>query len=272
MFKGISLRIAEGAAEKKDYATSSLQKGLLILHNGDNLAMEAVGFGLPVVKRGLKTIFPGSVKLALSQNGPVWRITASYLLNLEEKISRAGSKKVRNNLIYSVKNALAALIREFPPARRLLTAVSSGLRRIFRLETIYEEAGYSANIEMTYIIDAPKGRLRVEMDASKLSDDEITEVIVMNEQGARHFDEYRDSSGLLLRGDGIGCWNEVKAERASFVSADCRLQYTLNRIEGATLFRGRELIGSRLAWSGFGYSFLPAIKKASYNLLIENLQ
>jgi len=272
MFKETSLRIAEGAADRKDYATSSLQKGLLIIHNGANLAMEAVGFGVPVIKLGLRTVFPGSVKLALSQKGPVWRVTGSYTLNLEEKISRPGSRNVKSAPVYAAKNTLAALIRGFPPARRLLTALSSALRWVFHLETIYEDAGYSAKVEMLYIIDTQKGQLRVEVDLSHLADDKITEIIVMNEQGARHFDEYRDSSGLLLRGDRIGCWNEVSADTATFVSVDCGLQYTLDRIKDATLFRGRELIGSRLAWSGFGYSFPPAVKKAGYNLVIEGLQ
>ena len=66
----------------------------------------------------------------------------------------------------------------------------------------------------------------------------ITEVVVMNEQGAHHFDLYRDSSGTLLRGKEIGCWDEVTAERASFISETHRLAFTLQQVKGARLFGG----------------------------------
>jgi len=40
-------------------------------------------------------------------------------------------------------------------------------------------------------------------------------------------------------------------------------------VKGARLFRGRELVSSRLAWAGFGYSFPPSIKRFVYELGIE---
>ena len=88
----------------------------------------------------------------------------------------------------------------------------------------------------------------------------LTEVIVMNEQGAHFFDQYRDSSGARLSGKEIGCWDEVTAEEASFASSTHRVAFNLPQVPGARLFRGRELIGSRLAWAGFGYSFPPTLQ------------
>ncbi len=47
----------------------------------------------------------------------------------------------------------------------------------------------------------------------------MTEVVVMNEQGARPFDRYRDADGATLQGGAIGTWDEVAAATASFVSS-----------------------------------------------------
>ena len=124
---------------------------------------------------------------------------------------------------------------------------------------------------MTYTVDSRTGKIDVEVDTNDLSTDSITEVVVMNEQGAHHFDRYRDSGGTCLRGKEIGCWDEVTAEEASFISSTHRVAFTLERVKGARLFRGRELIGSRLAWSGFGYSFPPAVERFSYAVKIERV-
>ena len=76
-----------------------------------------------------------------------------------------------------------------------------------------------------------------------------------------HFDRYRDTSGISLQGDEIGCWDEVNAEEAWFESSTRQIAFRLGQVKGARLFRGRELIGSRLAWAGFGYSFPPSIRE-----------
>jgi hypothetical protein len=49
-------------------------------------------------------------------------------------------------------------------------------------------------------------------------------------------------------GEAIGSWNEVTAERASFISRAHRLAYTIQQIDGARLFRGR--VSSIRAWPG----------------------
>ncbi len=93
----------------------------------------------------------------------------------------------------------------------------------------------------------------------------------MNEQGAGAFDCYRDSSGGALRGAAIGTWDEVAAARASFVCEARRVAFSLGQVAGARLYRGRELIGSRVAWAGFGYSFPAALGTMAYELRIERL-
>ncbi len=267
---GLILKIAHRLKEQGNYATSCLPKGFLLVSNSLGLAEEAVGFGFPVVKCGLQTLFPGSIELAFEQEGSTWSVQAVFRLNLVEKISRPGSGTMENRMLYATKNFMAAVIRHFPVVRGLLTSASSMLRKLFHWETIYTEADFSTEVKVVTTIEAETGRVSVEVDASALPP-EITEVVAMNEQGAHFFDRYRDTSGIRLEGKAIGCWDEVTADEAWFESSACRVAFRLGQVEGARLFRGRELIGSRLAWAGFGYTFLPSIQKFRYELKIESL-
>ena len=268
MPQGLSLKIGGSPAGRNKYPTAHLQNGFLLLDQGNELAEEAVGFGVPVLQRGLQTVFPGAVNLTCTQTGSTWHVNALFTMNLVEKISRNGNENVENRLLYAAKNIFAAVIRSLPGLRGLLTVTSSRLRRLFHWETTYARAGFSDALTVDYILDAETGKIEVEVETDNLSPG-ISAVMVMNEQGAHHFDVYRDSSGIALKGLEIGCWDEVKGEEAWFESSLCRVTFKLGQGKGARLFRGRELVGSRLAWAGFGYSFSPSIKRFRYQMRIE---
>lgn len=280
---GLSLEIAEraaggGAPERSDrphspegYPSGRLQKGLLLLDRGERLAEEAVGFGVPVLKRGVQTIFPGGVKLASHRERAICTVTAVFEMNLVERLAGNAGERLRSRSLYAVKNTLAALHRHSPALRGPLTATSNALRRTFGWVTTFEETESVATLTMTYVVDAGEGRVAVSLDIADAPLAGVTEVVVMNEQGARHFDRYVDDDGTRLQSDEIGTWDEVKAKSASFVSSARRLAFSLGQVDGARLYRGRELIGSRVAWSGFGYSFPPGIKRSGYDLRIERI-
>jgi hypothetical protein len=270
LLHGLSLKIGEGPDDRKTYPTGRLLKGFLLLDQGQELAEEAVGFGEPVLKRGLQTIFPGAVSLAWLRRGSIWEITALFKLNLIEKISRGRNENVENRLLYAVKNLLAAVIRCLPVSRGLLTTISSRLRQMFNWETTYADVGFSTEVKVLYTIEAEAGKVTVEIDTRGLPSD-ITEVVVMNEQGAHYFDRYWDTSGVSLQKEEIGCWDEVNAEEASFESSARQVAFRLGQVKAARLFRGRELVDTRLAWAGFGYSFPPSIKGLRYEMRIERL-
>ena len=151
---------------------------------GQELAEEAVGFGVPVLKRGLQTIFPGEVKLASSSDGSIQKVTADFKLNLEEKIARPGTASVSGPWLYAFKNLLAALIRRFAPLRWPLTSLSNTLRALFGWETLFEASGFAAGVTIVYAVDAGRGIIKVEVTSHELLKGGITEVVVMNEQGA----------------------------------------------------------------------------------------
>jgi hypothetical protein len=268
--QGLSLKIGESKAGRNKYPTAHLQNGFLLLDQGHELAEEAVGFGVPVLQRGLQTIFPGAVSLTCVQKGSTWHISGVYTMNLVEKISRGGKENLENRLLYAAKNIAAAVIRSMPWLRGLLTATSNRLRRFFHWETTYAQAGFSVMLKVRYILNTETGKIEVEIDTDGLPAD-ISTVMVMNEQGAHHFDCYRDSSGIAIEGQAIGCWDEVDAAEAWFESRDRRVAFKLAHGKDARLFRGRELVGSRLAWAGFGYSFSPSIQRFRYEMSIERL-
>ena len=96
LFEGLSLRIADQSAGATGYPTARLQKGLLLLDGDEDLAEEGVGFGVPILKRGTVTVFPGDVELAWRRDGPVWEVTAAFQMNLVERLAGRGGDRVKS--------------------------------------------------------------------------------------------------------------------------------------------------------------------------------
>ncbi len=268
---GCALQIASGTNRGAPYPTARIQKGLVLYFNGEDLSEEAVGFGVPILKRGLQSIFPGDVVISSGTTDSSQEVTANFKMDLEERIARPGSRTEKSRLIYAIKNRLAALIRQAPVLRSPLTALSNILRTTLGWETIYDDAGFSTTIQLHYSIQPQTGNIKVELQPPDGQLSGITEVVIMNEQGGNCFDHYQDSSGLSLHGSEIGCWDEVTAKEASFISSAHKLAFALKQVNGATLYRGRELVGTRLAWSGFGYSFPPTKGRFNFELIIKRL-
>jgi hypothetical protein len=266
--EGLALLINDEAGTGGDYPTRLLQRGLLLAADGRLLAEEGVGFGVPILQRGAQTIFPGGMDLAWRRRDRLWEVTAVYDLCLVERLTRRAGSNIQLRPLYAAKDSLAALHRRSPRLRGPLTVASSTLRRTVGLVTTFEEAGFHVPLAVTYTVDGDTGRVDVSVTPTDLPDG-VTEVIVMNEQGGRGFDLFVDSSGAARRGPEIGTWDEVPAARAAFVSITDRVQFSLGQVDDAQLRRGRELVGSRLAWAGFGYSFSPAVERFAYDVRIE---
>jgi hypothetical protein len=268
---GTTLQITSDPTHGRAYPTGNIQKGLILLHEGKDLCEEAVGFGIPILQRGLQTIFPGELELFPLGDGFTRGMHARFKMNLVEKITRPGSGMINNPVMNDLKNILAAMIRRFPWMRGLLTHTSNLLRASLALETTYEPADFSSHLSLTYAIDAQGGRIKVDLDAHGADMAGVTEVVVMNEQGAHFFDQYQDSDGVSELVDRIGCWDLVTAAQASFICSKCGMTFSLSQVSGARLYRGRELVGKRLAWAGFGYSFPPNLEHFSYEMMVKIL-
>jgi hypothetical protein len=269
---GLVLRLDPPAAATGDgagvYPTSRLRRGLLLADGALDLAEEGVGFGVPVLKYGPRAVFAGGLRADVRDEGTLCTVRAVYRMDLVERLAGDGGARVAPRPLYVAKDALAALHRRVPAARGVLTATSSALRRRFRWETVYVPGGPKAEVLVTSVVDRRTGSVRVEVDLSGLPAG-VTEFAVMNEQGARAFDRYEDASGAVLRGDGIGTWDVVTAESARFVCATHGVAFSMGRVDGAVLRRGRELVGDRLAWAGFGLTVPRGRRRLSYELRVR---
>jgi len=281
----LSLCIADGAADAPaagtPYPTRRLQKGLLLYAGEQDLAEEGVGLGVPILKRGAQTIFPGALALQSGASGgadpvretggadPVREIAAIYRLDLVERLAKARGGGVRPRALYAAKDSLAALHRRVPALRRPLTAVSTAGRRVLGWSTTYEPSAFRADVPVTYAFQEGGRAVEVTADLTGLAEAGFTEVVLMNELGAHEFDLYVDTDGASLRGEAIGTWDVVTAPRARFVSTRRGVAFSLAQTPGSTLRRGRELVGSRLAWAGFGLSVRPSRGSFAYEVRIE---
>jgi hypothetical protein len=268
---GMTLKIDSDPKTGITYPTGRIQKGLILLYEGQELCEEAVGFGVPILKRGLQTIFPGELELSPLGGSFSGGMHARFKMNLEEKIAKPGSGTIKTPVLYKVKNFLAGVIRGLPYLRGLLTNSSNVLRSWFALETTYEPTNFSVDLLLTYSVDPGTGQIEVELDGKNQYHSEITEVILMNEQGAHYFDHYLETGGISLEGNEIGCWDQVRAAEASFTDCKHQISFSLPQVEGARLYRGRELIAKRLAWSGFGYSFPPSLDHFRYVIAVKKM-
>ena len=98
-----------------------------------------------------------------------------------------------------------------------------------------------------------------------------TEKIVLNEQGANWFDTYVDSKECILKGNEIGSWDEIFADEASFQDQADGLSFSLKAVVGARMFRGREIVPGRLAWSGLAYVLPPERDELAYSVTIGSI-
>jgi hypothetical protein len=276
---GLALALAEtgSAGERPDpgavgpYPTNGLQKGLLLLDGGRELSSEGVGFGVPILKRGPRAVFPGSGEILVHAGTPR-AVTMTYTMDRAERLGGRRHRSFLHRPLDEAREAFALLYRRAPPLRRPLLAASNGVRWLLHVRTRFEPIHPVAVVPITYAAGDRPGEVVISADLSHLPD-AVTEVVLMNELGADVFDGYEDSDGADLHGAGIGAWNRVRAARASFVAAESGVSFTLGsdpdpEAPGVRLYRGREVAKDRLAWAGFGYTLRPGPPTFTYTLRI----
>lgn len=245
------------------YPSGALSKGLLLrsARVGD-LSQEGVGFGVPVLKTGITSIFPGQARV-IKADQESGRLTVEYEMCLVDRLMRAGN--VVGGLVDRAKEIAAAVHRRVPFTRGFLSRLSTAVRAAGGLTTSFVPCASAGCVRVDYEA-APV--LNVSVDAAGVSAKGLTQIVVMNELGADYFSRYIDSEGNLLDGEAIGTWSRVDARQASFMDPVHDIAFSVGGIKGAELFRGRERVAERLAWAGFG-CVLPASERTfSYDVRI----
>lgn len=240
-----------------------------------DLSEEGTGFGVPVLKFGQVAVFPGSWNATIEREGDYLILKAEYFLNLVSRMSCMGFG-LESRAFYDIRERLSSIHRSYPNLRNLLAFSSKGFRRIFCLEDIFKTVPAVGIIKAVYKIKIGEGKILVELkifneDQCSGFDDKCTEIIVLNEQGANYFDTYRDSEGHFLMKEAIGSWDEVFAKEASLIDSIHRIGFTLTKVKGARMFRGRELMDKRLAWSGLAYVLPPHTENIAYSITLGGI-
>ncbi len=248
---------------RSNYPTCRIQKGLLLSFGDIDLEEEGIGFGVPVLKFGYEAIFPGRASINSSTDEDK-TFTVDYDLNLAERTALKG-RKINSRTFYRLKEFLASLHRELPCLRKIITHVFGTTGQAIGTVTLFEEVPSFGIVRVLYTIRS--GNIHIRVDTSRVRKN--CAIILMNEQGANYFDKYHDTSGLSLKGDAIGTWDETFADEASFMDESHKLEFTLQKMSGARIFRGRELVSGRLAWSGLAYSITKNRTDFSYDIRIR---
>jgi hypothetical protein len=276
---GLALAVVEmpEAADRPDpgavgpFPTSGLQKGLLLLDEGQELSSEGVGFAVPILKRGPRAVFPGSAEITVNHGRPR-SITMTFTIDRVERLGGRRHRLFLHRPLDGAREAFALLYRRAPLLRRPLLAASNGIRWLLHVRTRFEQTTPVAVVPVTCTAGEAPGDVLVSVDLSHVPD-AVTEIVLMNELGADAFGRYVDSDGADLRGAGIGAWNQVRAATGSFLAEEGGVAFTLESdpdpaASGVRLYRGREVARGRLAWAGFGYSLRPGPPSFTYRLHI----
>ncbi len=248
------------------YPTGVLSKGLLLRSaTAGDLSQEGVGFGVPVLKTGIASIFPGQARV-IRADQERRRLTVEFEMCLVDRLTRRGN--VLGGLVDRAKEIAAAVHRRVPFARGFLSRLSTVVRAAGGLTTAFVPCAPAGFVRVDYEA-APV--LTVNVDASAISARSLSQIVVMNELGADYFTRYIDSEGNLLDGEAIGTWSRVDARQASFMDPAHDIAFSVRAVNGARIFRGRERVPQRLAWAGFGFVLPASARSFSYDVRITPL-
>jgi hypothetical protein len=243
--------------------TSSLQKGVVLEHNKQEVIGEGLGFGVPLVKYNDKTFFSGTSEIILD--------SATNIIHKKYVLDTISKKYYKGNLISDkiyrpIHRAFTFFYLIFKPLRFFFDYLMH-LRETVGIQTSFHKTEPRSTVYMTYQITGNK--LHVKADFSKIKSDNVEEFVVLNEQGAMFFKSYSDSEGTELYNEMIGPWHIVEAEKASLIDKSRDLSFTLWNLDTASMVRGWENVPGRLSWTGLNYIFKPEIKKMAYSILIK---
>ncbi len=268
MTTGICLIIKDPEIDHGDYPACRIQKGLVLVHENRDLSEEGIGFAVPVLKFGHETIFPGNACVTIEKDGDISVVKIDYDMNLVERMSVKSSKRIDSKAFYKIKECFSRMHRKYPQLRGILVGSSNSLRRTCGMETRFENIASAGIARVVNTVNAKNGTIHVSVDMSNVKKEGYTELNIMNELGANHFDTYHDSNELFLKGNAIGTWDEIFADEASFIDSQDKVAFTLKTVNRAMMFRGRELVVGRLAWSGLAYRLPGDIINFAYDIRI----
>ena len=242
---------------------ANLQKGLILVYEGNELVGEGTGFGLPVLVCSDQTYFSGSSTIRVSQQNDRWTIRKEFIMD------RTARNRFRNITLENrlARDLIAYLSRLYQMHTKLRFLRLKGVTQRIDINTSFVQAKPIGKVNVIYAID--KQRISISADFKNLERDELEKMFMLNEQGSRFFRKYSDSQGTKLEDSKIGAWDGIKAEWASLKLPDNEVGFRLWKKKNSILRRGREYLKDSLDWVGLDYELSPETLLFEYPIEIS---
>lgn len=248
------------------YKSMDIQKGLILVYDGEEISGEGIGFGAPVVKYADKTYFSKDATLSVPKKSDFTSVSKVFEINGVLRRRLLG-RRIDSPLFYSAGELFSRIHRECKRLRKPVTALSACFRKYLQQQIDLIRTHSKGRIAISYQIYADSILVRV--DASQLDKTDCKEICIMNEQGAGFFRKYTDTDGFVFTDNQIGAWEKVEAKEAYFSDLKEQVRFGLFNIADATLYSGREEVAGYLAWAGFAYSVPPGRDKFEYSIRVQ---
>jgi hypothetical protein len=228
----ISLKVYS-STNPQNMKIASLQKGLVLLCNGNDVIGEGTGFGVPIAKYSNETVFSGSASLYVRRLGDTIEIRKEFLMDLTTR-DRLRSFKLKFPGIRTLSDFFCL---QYQKRKRLVRPVLivRGLFFKFGVKSSFMKSPHKGTVIVTYIMD--RNRIQVKLNFSKLDQANLAKVFILNEQGAHFFRTYSDSEGIRLVDEEIGAWDNVTAQSAKITNEQNKIGFRLKNKEGSMLKR-----------------------------------
>ena len=252
--------------------STPVQKGLLLSMNQSDavLCEEGVGFGVPILQYKRDFYFPGKSTVSLEGRIESHKAWKSFTMNLIDRSERKISRHV--GMFSWVGQRIYNGVYKTGLGRRVIRLLTN--RYTSSISEHYSNAYFKVNskgsILSSYVIDYNSNVITVELDFSGVENSGLQHVYVSNELGGTFFDVYTDSSGMTLRGDAIEGWDRIHATWAEFQSRSMNVAFRVDIPKGIEAFRGREIIGQDVCWSGVILMLPSSSQSVRYNVTIRS--
>jgi hypothetical protein len=215
-----------------------LQKGLVLVQEGQERIEEGFGFGLPLIQVG----------------------DQAYL-SRAASVERTGDTLIKRYEMDTIDTPSGFLRRKYEPVPSIGTVVIS-----FTIAPTTSET--------TLDSDRPTSRIHVSADFAGLTVD-WNRAYLMNEQGARFFTRYEEP-GLAVEGQDFGIWQPTRAPRGCIVARDRSLQFCVETQEPVQKYYGRERYNQFywigiyvLSWAGLDLEVEGPVERFDYQIDLE---
>jgi hypothetical protein len=226
---------------------ANLQKGLRLVYKGEELTGEGAGFGVPVVSYSNNTFFSGSADLSLMKMGDSTVVKKEFLM---DKVQRKEIRGLRleNQKLRATWRFLDKLYQSH---HRLQSIVSTDMAKRMGIRFSFINADPVGKVVVTYRIGS--NRINAKADFSLLRKDGLRRIFLLNEQGAKFFRRYSDSSDSSITDNDIGAWRNVDAKVARITDEQGKIGFELSKKKDSKLYVGREVVDGSADWIGLDY-------------------